>query len=289
MQFFGARVNLAKTLLYAINGGRDELTGEQVGPALEPAAGDELDYETVLARLDTMMGWLARTYVDALNVIHYMHDKYAYERLEMALHDYPVHRTMACGIAGLSVAADSLSAIKHATVRPVRDESGLVVDFAAEGDYPTFGNDDDEVDDIAVWLVRTFMAKVRENPTYRDAEHTQSVLTITSNVVYGTNTGNTPDGRRTGEPFAPGANPMNGRDHHGVMAAALQRRQAAVRRGAGRHLADHLDHAERSRPHRGGTGGEPGRRPGQLRRLRWLPHERQRARPCDAARRDGAP
>ena len=221
MQFFGARVNLAKTVLYAINGGRDELTGEQVGPALEPAAGDELDYETVLARLDTMMGWLARTYVDALNVIHYMHDKYAYERLEMALHDYPVHRTMACGIAGLSVAADSLSAIKHATVRPVRDESGLVVDFAAEGDYPTFGNDDDEVDDIAVWLVRTFMAKVRENPTYRDAEHTQSVLTITSNVVYGTNTGNTPDGRRTGEPFAPGANPMNGRDHHGVMAAAL--------------------------------------------------------------------
>ena len=221
MQFFGARVNLAKTVLYAINGGRDELTGEQVGPALEPAAGDELDYETVLARLDTMMGWLARTYVDALNVIHYMHDKYAYERLEMALHDYPVHRTMACGIAGLSVAADSLSAIKHATVRPVRDESGLVVDFAAEGDYPTFGNDDDEVDDIAVWLVRTFMAKVRENPTYRDAEHTQSVLTITSNVVYGTNTGNTPDGRRAGEPFAPGANPMNGRDHHGVMAAAI--------------------------------------------------------------------
>jgi formate C-acetyltransferase len=221
MQFFGARVNLAKTLLYAINGGRDEVTGEQVGPALAPATGDVLDYDAILKRLDEMMGWLARTYVDALNVIHYMHDKYAYERLEMALHDYPVHRTMACGIAGLTVAADSLSAIKYAMVRPVRDESGLVVDYAAEGDFPTFGNDDDRVDEIAVWLVRTFMDKVRENATYRDAEHTQSVLTITSNVVYGKNTGNTPDGRRAGEPFAPGANPMNGRDHHGVTAAAL--------------------------------------------------------------------
>jgi formate C-acetyltransferase len=150
-----------------------------------------------------------------------MHDKYAYERLEMALHDYPVHRTMACGIAGLSVAADSLSAIKYGTVRPVRDESGLVVDFTTDGEFPPFGNDDDRVDEIAIWLVRTFMEKVRENATYRDAEHTQSVLTITSNVVYGKNTGNTPDGRRLGEPFAPGANPMNGRDHHGVTAAAL--------------------------------------------------------------------
>jgi formate C-acetyltransferase len=221
MQFFGARVNLAKTLLYAINGGRDEVSGVQVGPELSPSTGDVLDYYAVLARLDEMMGWLARTYVDALNVIHYMHDKYAYERLEMALHDYPVHRTMACGIAGLSVAADSLSAIKFATVRPIRDETGLVVDFATEGEFPTFGNDDDRVDGMAVWLVRTFMQKVRENATYRDAEHTQSVLTITSNVVYGKNTGNTPDGRRAGEPFAPGANPMNGRDHHGVTAAAL--------------------------------------------------------------------
>jgi formate C-acetyltransferase len=221
MQFFGARVNLAKTLLYAINGGRDEVSGEQVGQAMAPVEGEVLRYEDVLSRLDTMMDWLATTYVDALNVIHFMHDKYAYERLEMALHDYPVHRTMACGIAGLSVAADSLSAIKHATVRPVRDPSGLVVDFVTEGDFPTYGNDDDRVDDIAVWLVQTFMAKVREHETYRDAEHTQSVLTITSNVVYGKHTGNTPDGRRTGEPFAPGANPMNGRDHRGVVAAAL--------------------------------------------------------------------
>jgi len=221
MQFFGARVNLAKTLLYAINGGRDEVSGDQVGLAIAPVEGEVLRYEDVVSRLDTMMDWLATTYVDALNVIHYMHDKYAYERLEMALHDYPVHRTMACGIAGLSVAADSLSAIKHATVRPVRDESGLVVDFVTEGDFPTYGNDDDRVDDIAVWLVQTFMTKVREHKTYRDAEHSQSVLTITSNVVYGKHTGNTPDGRRAGEPFAPGANPMNGRDHRGVVAAAL--------------------------------------------------------------------
>ncbi|HET9945136.1 MAG TPA: formate C-acetyltransferase [Actinomycetes bacterium] len=221
MQFFGARVNLAKTLLYAINGGRDEVSGEQVGPATAPVEGEVLRYEDVVGRLDTMMDWLATTYVDALNVIHYMHDKYAYERLEMALHDYPVHRTMACGIAGLSVAADSLSAIRHATVRPVRDASGVVVDFVTEGDFPTYGNDDDRADDIAVWLARSFMAKVRANKTYRDAEHTQSVLTITSNVVYGKHTGNTPDGRRAGEPFAPGANPMNGRDHRGVVASAL--------------------------------------------------------------------
>ena len=221
MQFFGARVNLAKTLLYAINGGRDEVSGEQVGLAIPPVEGDVLRYEDVVERLDAMMDWLATTYVDALNVIHYMHDKYAYERLEMALHDYPVHRTMACGIAGLSVAADSLSAIKHARVRPVRDDDGVVVDFVTLGDFPTYGNDDDRVDDIAVWLVKTFMEKVRRHKTYRDAEHTQSVLTITSNVVYGKHTGNTPDGRRAGEPFAPGANPMNGRDHRGVVAAAL--------------------------------------------------------------------
>ena len=221
MQFFGARVNLAKTLLYAINGGRDETSGAQVGPALPPLTGDVLDYAEVMARFDTMMDWLAKTYVDALNVIHYMHDKYAYERLEMALHDYAVLRTMACGIAGLSVTADSLAAIRYATVRPVRDETGLVVDYRTDGDFPVYGNDDDRADDIAIWLVRTFMDKVRQHETYRGAVHTQSVLTITSNVVYGKHTGSTPDGRRGGQPFAPGANPMNGRDRHGLVAAAL--------------------------------------------------------------------
>ena len=221
MQFFGARVNLAKTLLYAINGGRDEMSGAQVGPALPPLAGDVLDYADVLARFDTMMDWLARTYVDALDVIHYMHDKYAYERLEMALHDYTVLRTMACGIAGLSVATDSLAAIKYAAVHPVRDGSGLITGYRTEGEFPTYGNDDDRADDIAVWLVRTFMDKVRQHETYRGARHTQSVLTITSNVVYGKHTGGTPDGRDAGQPFAPGANPMNGRDRHGLVAAAL--------------------------------------------------------------------
>jgi len=221
MQFFGARVNIAKALLYAINGGRDEVSGKQVAPPSEPVTGDVLDYDDVLGKYDSLLDWLARTYVDALNCIHYMHDKYAYERLEMALHDREVLRTMACGIAGLSVAADSLSAIKYATVRPVRREDGLVVDYDVEGDYPTFGNDDDRVDDIAVMLVERFMEKVRRHPTYRNALHTQSVLTITSNVVYGKHTGNTPDGRRAGEPFAPGANPMNGRDSHGMLASAL--------------------------------------------------------------------
>jgi formate C-acetyltransferase len=221
MQFFGARVNLAKILLYAINGGRDEISGDQVGPALPPLTGDVLDYGDVVARFDTMMGWLAKTYVDALNVIHYMHDKYAYERLEMALHDYGVLRTMACGIAGLSVATDSLAAIRYATVRPVRDATGLIVDYVTEGEFPAYGNDDDRADEIAVWLVRSFMGKVRQHQTYRDALHTQSVLTITSNVVYGKHTGSTPDGRRAGEPFAPGANPMTGRDRHGLVASAL--------------------------------------------------------------------
>ncbi|MEU8194985.1 formate C-acetyltransferase [Microbispora amethystogenes] len=221
MQFFGARVNLAKTLLYAINGGRDEMTGEQVGPASPALTGDVLDYEEVAAAFDRMMDWLAKTYVNALNVIHYMHDKYAYERIEMALHDYPVRRTLACGIAGLSVAADSLSAIRHATVRVIRDETGLAVDYVVEGDYPAYGNNDDRADAIAVDLVRAFMDKIRRHPAYRDAEHTQSVLTITSNVVYGKHTGNTPDGRRAGTPFAPGANPMNGRDRHGLVASAL--------------------------------------------------------------------
>ncbi|MCM3660128.1 formate C-acetyltransferase [Georgenia satyanarayanai] len=221
MQFFGARVNIAKALLYAINGGRDEISGKQIAPVTEPVSGDVLGYDDVLGRYDVLLDWLAATYVDALNCIHYMHDKYAYERLEMALHDRDVLRTMACGIAGLSVAADSLSAIRYATVRPVRREDGLVVDFAVEGDFPTFGNDDDRVDDIAVMLVERFMEKIRRQPTYRDAVHTQSVLTITSNVVYGKHTGNTPDGRRAGESFAPGANPMNGRDTHGMLASAL--------------------------------------------------------------------
>ncbi len=221
MQFFGARVNLAKALLYAINGGRDELTGEQVAPAFAPLSGDYLDYAQLRAALDRMTDWLARTYVDALNIIHYMHDKYAYERLEMALHDYPVQRLLGCGIAGLSVVADSLSAVKHARVRVIRDETGLAVDYAVEGEFPRYGNNDDRADSIAVELVEDFMTKVRRYPAYRDAVHSQSVLTITSNVVYGKHTGNTPDGRRAGEPFAPGANPMNGRDDHGLVAAAL--------------------------------------------------------------------
>jgi formate C-acetyltransferase len=221
MQLFGARVNLAKCLLYAINGGRDELSGEQIAPESEPARGDVLDYDDVLAKFDTTMEWLARVYVNAMNCIHYMHDKYAYERIEMALHDYSPLRTMAFGIAGLSVVADSLSAIKHARVRPVRDERGLVVDYLVEGEFPTYGTNDDRADQIAVWLVEQFMAKLRTHPAYRGATHTQSVLTITSNVVYGKHTGNTPDGRRKGEPFAPGANPMHGRDDKGVVAAAL--------------------------------------------------------------------
>ncbi|WNZ06684.1 formate C-acetyltransferase [Streptomyces sp. 11x1] len=221
MQFFGARVNLAKALLYAVNGGRDEMTGEQVAPAAPPLTGEYLDHEELSAAYDRVLDWLAATYVDALNVIHYMHDRYAYESIEMALHDHPVHRFMACGIAGLSVAVDSLSAVKYARVKVFRDATGLAVDFRTEGDFPTFGNNDDLADDLAVHLVESFMAKVRAHPTYRDAEHTQSVLTITSNVVYGKHTGNTPDGRRVGQPFAPGANPMNGRDRHGVAASAL--------------------------------------------------------------------
>ncbi|WP_405876469.1 formate C-acetyltransferase [Streptomyces sp. NBC_00005] len=221
MQFFGARVNLAKALLYAINGGRDEMTGEQIAPVAAALTGEYLAYDELSEAYDRMLDWLARTYVDALDVIHYMHDKYAYERIEMALHDHPVHRFMACGIAGLSVAVDSLSAVKHARVKVIRDESGLAVDYVIEGDYPAYGNNDSRADTLAVGLVESFMAKVRRHPTYRDAEHTQSVLTITSNVVYGKHTGNTPDGRRAGQPFAPGANPMNGRDRHGVAASAL--------------------------------------------------------------------
>ncbi len=221
MQFFGARVNLAKCLLYALNGGRDEISGAQVGPEMEPIQGDVLDAAEVRERFERMMDWLADVYVNAMNVIHYMHDKYAYERIEMALHDYDPKRTMAFGVAGLSVAADSLSAIQYGQVRPIRDENGLIVDFETSGEFPTFGNLDDRVDGIASDLLETFMDKLRARPTYRDATHTQSVLTITSNVVYGKLTGSTPDGRRRGEPFAPGANPMHGRDEHGFLASAL--------------------------------------------------------------------
>jgi formate C-acetyltransferase len=220
MQFFGARANLAKCLLYAINGGRDEMSGEQVGPACAPVQGDVLDFDDVLEKFEKMMDWLAGVYVNAMNVIHYMHDKYAYERIEMALHDYAPLRTMAFGMAGMSVVADSLSAMKYAKVYVIRNETGLVVDYKTEGTFPVFGNNDNRVDHIAVWLVSTFMHKLRRYPTYRNALHTQSILTITSNVVYGKATGNTPDGRRQGEPFAPGANPMHGRDSHGIHASA---------------------------------------------------------------------
>jgi formate C-acetyltransferase len=221
MQFFGARVNLPKTMLYALNGGRDELSGEQVGPKLPPITAEVLSYDEVLNRLDVMMDWLAETYVNALNIIHYMHDKYAYEAIEMALHDRDVLRTLACGIAGLSHAADSLSAIKYAKVRPIRDERGIMVDFETEGEFPCFGNNDDRADEIARMLVSMMMGKIRKFPSYRGAVHTQSVLTITSNVVYGKATGNTPDGRKKGEPFAPGANPSNGRDTHGALATLM--------------------------------------------------------------------
>jgi formate C-acetyltransferase len=220
MQFFGARANLAKCLLYAINGGRDEISGQQVAPELGAVEGDILVFEDVVSRFERTMDWLAGVYVNAMNVIHYMHDKYAYERIEMALHDHSPLRTMAFGMAGLSVVADSLSAIKHAKVKVVRDETGLVTDFVTEGEFPVFGNNDNRVDHLATWVVSTFMGKLRKYPTYRDAVHTQSILTITSNVVYGKATGNTPDGRRRGEPFAPGANPMHGRDSHGIHASA---------------------------------------------------------------------
>ncbi len=219
MQFFGARANLAKCLLYAINGGVDEKMKVQVGPKYRPAEGDVLNYEDVMDKYDQMMEWLAGLYVNTLNVIHYMHDKYSYERLQMALHDREVKRYFATGIAGLSVVADSLSAIKYATVKPIRDEQGIVVDYAVEGDYPKYGNNDDRVDEIAVQLVETFMDKIRKHQTYRNGVPTMSILTITSNVVYGKKTGNTPDGRKLGEPLAPGANPMHGRDSHGAVAS----------------------------------------------------------------------
>ena len=220
MQFFGARANLAKTLLYAINGGRDEISGKQVTPKYAPITSEYLDYDEVMEKFDQMMDYVAKIYMKALNAIHYMHDKYSYEALEMALHDRDenVLRTMACGIAGLSVVADSLSAIKYAKVKVIRDETGLAIDYETEGDFPKYGNDDDRVDQIAVDLVKTFLNKLQKHQTYRNSKHTLSILTITSNVVYGKNTGNTPDGRRAGEPFGPGANPLHGRDVNGSLA-----------------------------------------------------------------------
>ena len=219
MQFFGARANLAKCLLYAINGGVDEKSKAQVGPKFRPITSEYLDFEEVMEKYDDMMEWLAGLYVNALNCIHYMHDKYSYERIQMAVQDTYIHRTMATGIAGFSVAADSLSAIKYGKVKTVRDENGVVVDFEVEGDFPKYGNNDDRVDTLAVDLLKRFMTKVKKHPTYRNAQHTTSILTITSNVVYGKKTGNTPDGRRAGQPFAPGANPMHGRDTHGALAS----------------------------------------------------------------------
>ena len=218
MQFFGARANLAKTLLYAINGGRDVLTGKQITPKFEPITSKYLEYEEVMQKFDTMMDYVARIYIKALNCIHYMHDKYSYEALEMALHDKDILRTMACGIAGLSVVADSLSAIKYAKVKVIRDETGLAIDYETTGDFPKYGNDDDRVDQIAVKVVKEFMKKLEKHQTYRNAKPTLSILTITSNVVYGKYTGNTPDGRKAGEPFGPGANPLHGRDENGALA-----------------------------------------------------------------------
>ncbi|NLO10510.1 MAG: formate C-acetyltransferase [Clostridiales bacterium] len=219
MQFFGARANLAKALLYAINGGKDEKSGEQVAPMFAPVTSEYLDYDEVLSKFDQTLDWLSELYINTLNVIHYMHDKYNYEKLQMALHDVEILRTEACGIAGLSVVADSLSAIKYAKVKAIRNEDGLVVDYEIEGDYPAYGNNDERVDQIAVQLVERFMNKLRKVKTYRNARQTLSVLTITSNVVYGKKTGSTPDGRKAGEPFAPGANPMHGRDKKGAVAS----------------------------------------------------------------------
>ena len=290
MQFFGARVNLAKTLLYAINGGRDEVSGKQVSPAEQPVGDGPLEFDDVMARFDRTMEWLVATYVEALNSIHWSHDKYAYERLEMALHDKEVLRTMACGIAGLSVAADSLSAIKYATVTPVRDESGIVVDYVTEGDFPVLRQrrrprrrDRRRPRRDGSW------PRSAAHPMYRDAVPTQSVLTITSNVVYGKATGNMPDGRRAGEPFAPGANPMNGRDTHGMLASALSVAKLPYDAGAGRHLAHQHDHPGRPRPHGGGAGREPRRACSTPTSARRVPHERQRAEPRDARGRHGEP
>ncbi|MBR5441574.1 MAG: formate acetyltransferase, partial [Clostridia bacterium] len=219
MQFFGARANLAKCLLYAINGGIDEISGKQIAPEYRPITSEYLDYDEVMAKYDAMMEWLAEVYVNTLNIIHYMHDKYSYEKLQMALHDKKVTRWFATGIAGLSVVADSLSAIKYAKVKAIRDERGIVTDYEVEGDFPKYGNDDDRVDKIAYDIVHRFMTHIKKNHTYRGSIPTTSILTITSNVVYGNNTGATPDGRKKGEAFAPGANPMHRRDTHGAVAS----------------------------------------------------------------------
>ena len=221
MQYFGARANLAKALLYAINGGRDEISGEQIGPELLAVRGKYLDYNDVCSKFDRICDWLSKLYINTLNCIHYMHDKYSYERLQMALHDDEIIRTEACGIAGLSVVVDSLSAIKYAKVKPIRDERNIVIDFEIEGDYPKFGNNDPRADEIAVDVVKSFMRKLQKQKTYRHSIPTMSILTITSNVVYGKKTGSTPDGRKIGEPFAPGANPMHGRDTHGCVASMM--------------------------------------------------------------------
>ncbi|WXR61662.1 formate C-acetyltransferase [Peptostreptococcaceae bacterium AGR-M142] len=237
MQFFGARANLAKTLLYAINGGRDEKSGKQIAPMFESIKSEYLDYDEVMAKFDQMMDWLCKTYVNALNIIHFMHDKYSYERIEMALHDRDILRTCAAGIAGLSVVADSLSAIKHAKVKVIRNEDNLATDFEIEGDYPKFGNNDDLVDDIANEIVEIFMNKLRKIKTYRNSLPTMSILTITSNVVYGKKTGSTPDGRKAGEPFAPGANPMHQRDTSGAIAS-----MASVAKLPYEHSADGISY-----------------------------------------------
>lgn len=237
MQFFGARANLAKALLYAINGGKDEISGDQIGPMFEPITSEYLDYDEVVGKFDQILDWLSELYINTLNVIHFMHDKYNYEKLQMALHDINVDRTEACGIAGLSVVADSLSAIKYAKVKVIRDEKGLAVDFEVEGEYPAFGNNDSRVDQIAVDITEIFMNKLRKVKPYRGAKHTLSILTITSNVVYGKKTGSTPDGRKKGEPFAPGANPMHGRDKNGAIAS-----MASVAKLPYRHAEDGISY-----------------------------------------------
>src|SRR5258705_228123 len=284
MQFFGARVNLAKALLYAINGGRDEVSGDQIAPPAPAIAGDVLDYDEVMEKFDRTMEWLARTYVHAMNCIHYMHDKYFYERLEMALHDRDVLRTMAFGIAGLSVVADSLAAIKYGKVHVIRDKTGLAIDYRIEKPkgIPQFGNNDDRVDGIAADLVTRFMQKIRKHPTYRGATHTQSVLTITSNVVYGKHTGNTPDARRTGKPFGPGANPMHGRDSHGWLASCLSLAKLPYKDSLDGNQLHRVGGAAEGTPVREGAHRRRCQGVRRVFRPRRIPHELERHRQGDA-------